>query len=201
MERIVESYSDDIEINLLDFDANSFVKSVNPIREFIVNAWDADSEKVMITTTSSSLIFEDWGTGIDNFKKFWTIGSQHKSSVKFTPILRRKPIGWRGLGKLSFSKFGSKLLVETRTKQKSESSNANLEHMKFAVKPMINHSNSLSHNGTRITITELKNKIPEKEIIHFICKVDFVNISAIDADRARCRSNGVITNHRSNCSC
>jgi len=168
MERIVESYSDDIEINLLDFDANSFVKSVNPIREFIVNAWDADSEKVMITTTSSSLIFEDWGTGIDNFKKFWTIGSQHKSSVKFTPILRRKPIGWRGLGKLSFSKFGSKLLVETRTKQKSESSNANLEHMKFAVKPMINHSNSLSHNGTRITITELKNKIPEKEIIHFI---------------------------------
>jgi len=168
MERIVESYTDDIEINVLDFDANSFVKSVNPIREFIVNAWDADSEKVMITTTSSSLIIEDWGTGIDNFKKFWTIGSQHKSSIKFTPILRRKPIGWRGLGKLSFSKFGSKLLVETKTKQKSESSNANLEHMKFEVKPMINHSNSLSHIGTRITITELKNKIPEKEIIHFI---------------------------------
>jgi len=168
MERIVESYTDDIEIKVLDFDANSFIKSVNPIREFIVNAWDADSEKVMITTTSSSLIIEDWGTGIDNFKKFWTIGSQHKSSVKFTPILRRKPIGWRGLGKLSFSKFGSKLLVETKTKQKSESSNANLEHMKFAVKPMINHSNSLSHIGTRITITELKNKIPEKEIIHFI---------------------------------
>ena len=81
MERIVESYTDDIEINVLDFDANSFIKSVNPIREFIVNAWDADSEKVMITTTSSSLIIEDWGTGIDNFKKFWTIGSHHRDRL------------------------------------------------------------------------------------------------------------------------
>ncbi len=168
MERIVEPYTDDIVINVLDFDANSFVKSINPIQEFIVNAWDADSEKVMITITSDSLIIEDWGTGIDNFKKFWTIGSQHKSSVKSTPTLRRKPIGWRGLGKLSFSKLGSNMLVETRTKQKAESSNANLEHMKYAVKPLINHPNSLSHIGTRIIITELKNKIDEKEIIHYI---------------------------------
>ena len=165
---MLEPYKDDIVINGFDFDVSSFVESTNPIQEFIVNAWDADSEKVMIKITSDRLIIEDWGTGIDNFKKFWAIGSQHKSTVKFTPKLKRKPIGWRGLGKLSFSNIGAKIIVETRTKQKIESSTADLEHMKFEVKPMNNSSNSLSHIGTRIIVTELKNKISESEIIHYI---------------------------------
>ena len=168
MERILEPYKDDIVITGYEFDISSFVETINPIQEFIVNAWDADSEKVMIKVTSDRLIIEDWGTGIENFKKFWAIGSQQKSTVKFTPKLRRKPIGWRGLGKLSFSNLGSKIIVETRTKQKIESSTADLEHMKFEVKPMSNTFDSLTHIGTRITIKELKQKISESEVIHYI---------------------------------
>ena len=117
MERMVEKYTDDIVIHLYDFDVNSYVKSINAIQEFIVNAWDADSDKVKISITPEQFIIEDWGTGIDNFKQFWEIGNQSKSSVKFTPKFKRKPIGWRGLGKLSFSKLGSKIIVETKTKQ------------------------------------------------------------------------------------
>ncbi len=168
MERVLEPYSDDIIIHAYGFDVNSFVKTINPIQEFIVNAWDADADKVMINITSDRIVIEDSGTGIDNFKQFWTIGSQYKSSVKFTPKFRRKPIGWRGLGKLSFSKLGAKIFVETRTNQKAESSTADLVHMKFEVKSLINHYQSLSHIGTRITITELNNEISESEIIHFI---------------------------------
>lgn len=167
MESLLESYSDEIVIHSYDYEINSLVKSINPIQEFIVNAWDADADKVKIYINSESLVIEDWGTGVDNFKQFWAIGSQHKSSVKYTPKFRRKPIGWRGLGKLSFSKFGRKIFVETRTKLKAESSRPDFTHMKYEVESLSNHQ-SLSHIGTRITIKELTKKISESEIIHFI---------------------------------
>ena len=168
MERIIEPYVDDIVIHEYDLDIDNFLDSVNPFEEFIVNSWDADSEKVKITVSKDRIVIEDWGIGIENLKQFWEIGSQHKSSVKFTPKFKRKPIGWRGLGKLSFSKLGSKILVETKTKQTSQSSTGDLTKMKFSVKPLENSKESLSHIGTRVTISDLKNELSESEIIHFI---------------------------------
>ena len=162
-------YFDDIVIHSsIIEEVSKYPNVLDSIREYVANAWDADSERLEITVRDESLRIEDWGSGIHNFKVFWGVADQHKAAVELTPIFRRKPIGRKGLGKLSFMMLGNKISVETRTAYKAEYSDADFTKMKFYGYPRQNISEALSHRGTQITISELKTELHKDEIIKYI---------------------------------
>ncbi len=138
------------------------------IREYICNGWDADADKIDIKITKDSIRIEDWGTGITNFSRFWGVADQHKSEIEYTPKYKRRPIGRKGLGKLSFSMLGKKIFVETRTSNSAAFSTANFEQMDYDVFPRKNISEALSHTGTQITINDLKEELKEDDLIKYI---------------------------------
>ena len=168
MRGILQPYSDDVLIYNTDVEISSYLSKLNAIKEFIINSWDADADKIKISVDSEKIIFEDWGTGIEDLRLFWSIGNQQKSSQKLTPRFGRKPIGCRGLGKLSYVRLGEKIFVETRTKDKAENTTVDYKRMKFHVKPQIKKSVMLSHKGTRLTITELNKPIDKDEVVTYI---------------------------------
>src|SRR5579872_1943287 len=112
-------YSDDIVIHSSVIEeVSKYPNALDSVREYVANAWDADADRLDITIQDESLRIEDWGTGISNFKLFWGVADQHKSAIELTPKFKRKPIGRKGLGKLSFMMLGNKITVETRTAYK-----------------------------------------------------------------------------------
>lgn len=168
MSRMLESYSDDIIIYNAENKISKYLSRLNTIKEFVINAWDADAYKVKISVDSNEVIIEDWGFGIDNFRLFWSIGNDHKSLENLTSRFRRKPIGCRGLGKLSYVSIGNKILVITSTKDRVESSFVDYKNMKFYVSPSNIKNNKLSHTGTKIIITGLKKPLDKDLIINYI---------------------------------
>ena len=138
------------------------------VREYVANAWDADADRLEITIADNYLKIEDWGTGIANFELFWGIADQHKSSIVLTPKFKRKPIGRKGLGKLSYMMIANKISIETRTAYKAEYSDADIPNMKFDVFPRERVDDVLSHKGTQITIKDLSVEIKKDELIKYL---------------------------------
>jgi len=149
-------------------EVSKYPNALDSIREYVANAWDADADRLDITLGDNFLKIEDWGTGISNFKVFWGVANQHKSEIVLTPKFKRKPIGRKGLGKLSFMMLGKKMDVETRTAYKAEFSDADLSNDKFFVKPRNKIDEVLTHKGTQITIRELKVEIKKDKLIKYL---------------------------------
>jgi len=171
MSKIVNNgpYSDDIVIHSsIIKEVSMYPNVLDSIREYVANAWDADAERLEITVNDNSIRIEDWGSGITNFKVFWGIADQHKASIELTSQFQRKPIGKKGLGKLSFMMIGNKISVETRTSYKAEFSIADFKKMRYDVIPRSRINEALPHKGTQITITELKTELKKEEIIKYI---------------------------------
>jgi len=164
-----QPYSDDIVIHASVIEeVSKYPNALDAIREYVANAWDADSLRLEITIEDNLIRIEDWGTGISSFRLFWGVADQHKSAIDLTPKYRRKPIGRKGLGKLSFSMLGNHISVETRTAYKAEYSYANFQKMKFDVIPRITIDEALSHKGTQVTIRELKIELKKDDVITYI---------------------------------
>jgi HSP90 family molecular chaperone len=149
-------------------EVSKYPNALDAIREYIANAWDADADRLEITVNDNSLRIEDWGTGIANFDLFWGVADQHKAAIELTPKFGRKPIGRKGLGKLSFAMLGNKITVETRTPYKAEYSYADFDKMEFYGFPRGKIDEVLSHKGSQITIRELKIELKKDEIIEYI---------------------------------
>ena len=147
---------------------SKYPNALDSIREYVANAWDADADRLEITIADNFLRIEDWGTGIANFELFWGIADQHKSDIELTPKFKRKPIGRKGMGKLSYMMLAEKILVESRTAYKAEYSDADLPNMKFDVIPRKKLDEVLTHKGTQITIRDLKREIKKDELIKYL---------------------------------
>src|SRR2546423_713189 len=75
------------------------------VSEMVANAYDADAKKVMVTIDSAKIEIKDDGLGMneaDANNKFLTVGYDKRGSGEVkTPKLHRKPMGRKGIGKLS----------------------------------------------------------------------------------------------------
>ena len=149
-------------------EVSKYPKALDAIREYVCNGWDADADRLEIIITDELLRIEDWGTGITNFDQFWGVADQHKADIGLTPKFKRKPIGRKGLGKLSFSMLGDSIEVETRTMYKAEYSVADFDNMDFEVYPRSILDEVLDHRGTQITIRKLKLHFSKDDIILYI---------------------------------
>ena len=164
-----QPYSDSIVIHpSIIQEVSKYPNALDSIREYVANAWDADADRLEITIADNFLRIEDWGTGIANFKLFWGIADQHKSDIVLTSKFKRKPIGRKGLGKLSYMMVGNRIGVETRTAYKAGYSDADISRMKFHVYPRKNVDEVLPHKGTQITIKDLRVEIKKDELIKYL---------------------------------
>ena len=145
-----------------------YPNALDSIREYVANAWDADADRLEITIADNFLRIEDWGTGIPNFKVFCGIADQHKSGIVLTTKFKRKPIGRKGLGKLSYMMIGNRIGVETRTAYKAEYSDADISKLEFYAKPRLKIDEVLTHKGTQITIRDLKVEIKKDALIKYL---------------------------------
>lgn len=76
------------------------------ISEAVANAWDADAKTVEITLEKDCITIKDDGCGMDTDdinNKYLTVGYQKRHLVPITPMLNRKVMGRKGIGKLCLS--------------------------------------------------------------------------------------------------
>lgn len=74
------------------------------ISEAVANAWDADAKTVEITLEKDCITIKDDGCGMDTDdinNKYLTVGYQKRHLVPITPMLNRKVMGRKGIGKLA----------------------------------------------------------------------------------------------------
>lgn len=76
------------------------------LSEVVANAWDADAKKVIVTLDrqAETITIEDDGTGMDRdgvIDRFLTVGFKRRDELGDLTALGRKPMGRKGIGKLS----------------------------------------------------------------------------------------------------
>lgn len=76
------------------------------LSEVVANAWDADAQKVSVTIdkTAETIVIQDDGTGMDRdgvIDRFLTVGYKRRDELGETTASGRKPMGRKGIGKLS----------------------------------------------------------------------------------------------------
>ena len=76
------------------------------LSEVVANAWDADAKTVTVTVdrASETITIEDDGTGMDRnsvIDRFLTVGYKRRDDLGETTAAGRKPMGRKGIGKLS----------------------------------------------------------------------------------------------------
>lgn len=93
------------------------------LSEVVANAWDADAKKVSVTIdkTAETIVIEDDGTGMDRdgvVDRFLTVGFKRRDELGETTAAGRKPMGRKGIGKLSI--FSIARIAEIYTTVNSE---------------------------------------------------------------------------------
>lgn len=76
------------------------------LSEIVANAWDADAKQVSVTIdkVAETIVIEDDGTGMDRngvIDRFLTVGYKRRDELGETTASGRKPMGRKGIGKLS----------------------------------------------------------------------------------------------------
>jgi Histidine kinase-, DNA gyrase B-, and HSP90-like ATPase len=130
---------------------------LDSFREAISNAFDENSQKVVVALSNDKIVIEDWGNGIKDYNEFRKFGQASKKSRK------GEVIGEKGLGKLSLLNLGKVVCFET---------NNGKEGMKFYMtlngfsSPIYKKSTTafVLHRGTRITITKPANTFQIDEL-------------------------------------
>ena len=87
------------------------------VSELVANAYDADAEVVKVSL-GAEIIVEDNGVGMtidDANQKFLTVGYRKRDEQTSTPIHNRKPMGRKGIGKLSVFAIADEVEVHSVT--------------------------------------------------------------------------------------
>ena len=145
------------------------------VSEMVANAWDADANSAEITVNGDEIIIRDDGLGMntqDANKKFLTVGYQKRKSEKETAKYHRKPMGRKGIGKLSAFAIADEVEVrsiKTDSKTKKELGRSSflmdvekIEDQAKLGKPYyplpLDDAETKFANGTQIVLRKLKRK-------------------------------------------
>jgi hypothetical protein len=142
-----------------------YSSQLDSFREAVSNAFDEESKQVELTIMNDKIVIEDWGNGIRGYDEFRKFG---QASKKYRGSGAGEIIGEKGLGKLSLLNLGNSVCFET---------NNNRIGIKFYMnfagfsKPLYGKSKSfVDHKGTRITITDITNKVEVNSVIAYLKK-------------------------------
>ena len=125
-------------------------------REAISNAFDENSQKVVLSISDDKIVIEDWGNGIQDYDEFRKFGHASKKSRK------GEVIGEKGLGKLSLMNLGGIVCFETNNGNTGMKFYMTLEGFTSPIYKKDTNAFIL-HRGTKITITKLATTTPDME--------------------------------------
>lgn len=145
------------------------------LSEAVANAWDADAEHVTITRDSDKQIIqiEDDGHGMsvaDANNKYLCVGYNRRANDGSTTEKGRKPMGRKGIGKLSLFAIADTITVESSKENQSHGFVMKASAIRDASKagkdyhPEPVPSNGIK-KGTRITLTDLKSHIRKDDAL------------------------------------
>src|SRR5690349_3303262 len=146
-------------------------KKETAICELIKNSYDADSKKVTTEfytlEKNAKIIITDIGNGMtrdDIVKGFMVIGTQNKLDKPYSPVLKRKRAGSKGIGRIAAFRLGKTLTIETRARKEPTGYRVKIDWTEFedsseitAVRFPINEVNDLPF-GTTLIIENLNDK-------------------------------------------
>jgi hypothetical protein len=108
-----------ISLNALEHLGINLYSSIPAVlSEVVANAWDADAKNVSVTIDKKdeTITIEDDGTGMDRdgvIDQFLTVGFKRRDELGDTTAGGRKPMGRKGIGKLSIFSIAQKATVYT----------------------------------------------------------------------------------------
>jgi hypothetical protein len=156
-------------LNHLGLNLYSNIPSV--LAEIIANAWDADADKVEITTSNEEIRITDDGCGMianELNKKFLTVGHQRRKNIggDLTPKYKRQVMGRKGIGKLSIFSIAND--IEIHTKKDGESVGIKMdvkniiqkiEDKKRYFPEEVDSTSVQSETGTVIILRDIKKRV------------------------------------------
>lgn len=86
------------------------------VSEMVANAYDADAETVAVDIKDDEIVITDDGLGMDDEdanNKFLTVGYEKRAHETITPKLERRPMGRKGIGKLSAFAIANKVRIQS----------------------------------------------------------------------------------------
>jgi hypothetical protein len=169
-----------ISLNALEHLGMNLYSNVPAVlSEIVANSWDADarSVKVTIDKTNETITIEDDGVGMDRddvIDHFLTVGFKRRAEIgELTPVKQRKPMGRKGIGKLS--SFSIAQVVDVYTIKDGERTAFRMD--RNAIKAKISASDSIPYEppelsawpksvklGTRIVLSGLSKKLSEMTV-------------------------------------
>lgn len=172
-------YEMNIDLNVLNhLGINLYTKIPAVLSEAVANAYDADAKRVNIIIDDNSVVIIDDGSGMSNDqvnKRFLTVGYQKRTDETETPIFHRKPMGRKGIGKLSLFSIANNIEVHTFNGETKDAFSIDVDELKAFIS---NPQNSQQHKifeptsitpcieekGTRIVLTNIRKNRTLKNI-------------------------------------
>ena len=169
-----------ISLNALEHLGMNLYSNVPAVlSEIVANSWDADAENVNVTIdkVKETITIEDDGIGMDRddvIDHFLTVGFKRRAEIgELTPIKQRKPMGRKGIGKLS--SFSIARVVEVYTVKDGDRTAFRMD--RDVIKARISSDDSAPYEppelsdwpkssrvGTRIVLSGLSKKLSEMTV-------------------------------------
>lgn len=147
---------------------NLYSNTAAALSEAVANGWDADADRVKITLSQEQVVIEDNGVGMtldDVNDKFLMVGYDRRRVGPDTTPKGRPIMGRKGIGKLSLFSIADDVVVQTvRSGSPQEAFHMHVEAIREAIDSRRNYNPDVVATaedltkGTRITLSELKNK-------------------------------------------
>ena len=165
-----------ISLNTLEhLGINLYSNMAAVLSEIVANAYDADAERVDVhwDQKNDRVIIQDNGSGMtakDVNDRFLTVGYRRRAGQPgVTPKHHRKPMGRKGIGKLSLFSIANTVTVETAKEGEKNAFRMNLPDIRAKIEKEdgtdttyepenLNTDGIDFQHGTRITLTDLSRK-------------------------------------------
>lgn len=208
-----------VDTRLAKLLSQNYRSSEQAIKELVDNAWDADSENVMVTLpqemTCESIIVEDNGSGMTEeeiLREYLHIASdRRKRRGDVTSLKKRKVKGKKGIGKFAGLMAANSMLVETWARGIkcrfliTTCALDSIDSIQSLPIEMSVTKCSVKEHGTRISLTSLHQNMafpqPEKFrqiLLQEYGREDGFNISVNDKDLDIDDVIGAYTSHSEN---
>jgi hypothetical protein len=169
-----------ISLNALEHLGMNLYSNVPAVlSEIVANSWDADADNVKVTIDkeNETITIEDDGIGMDRddvIDHFLTVGFKKRAAIgELTPLKKRKPMGRKGIGKLSSFSIASG--VEVYTGKDGQRTAFRMD--RDVIKKRISSNDSVPYEppelsnwpkslkaGTRIVLSGLSKKLSEMTV-------------------------------------
>jgi hypothetical protein len=169
-----------ISLNALEhLGMNLYSNVPSVLSEMVANSWDADAENVNVTIdkTDETITIEDDGLGMTRdevIDYFLTVGFRRRTAIgELTPKKKRRPMGRKGIGKLSSFSIAS--IVDVYTTKDGERTAFRMDREDIRTKISSNDTIPYAPTevitwpkalkvGTRIVLSGLSKKLSEMTV-------------------------------------